>query len=115
MRLLDRFGCERHLAEMIILAVKGKGVLRKTALENLQPFFDVRGALRARDAQARKLAQPVPLSDAEIQTSIGNNVYGRGILCHTHGVMEGQDDDEGAEANTACARGNSGENREESR
>ena len=82
---------------------------------DLDQLFRPRPALLPRDAERAKLVAPVAEAEAELQPSSAQLVDERGVLGEADRVVEGCEQDRGAEPDRRRLRGDRGQKREDRR
>src|SRR5262249_13374482 len=69
-------------------------------------FAQAGRALLARHAQSIELFVRIPLSDAEIEAAVRENIHARRVLGNPHGMLKRKQQDEGTDTNATGARRN---------
>ena len=105
MRPLHRFGIERHRLDLVELALESDPFLSPQPADQLDALGQTRRALGTRELESGELLGPVALSDTEVEAPVREDIDAGGIFGDAHGIMEWQQQDEGADANFAGARG----------
>ena len=101
--------------DRVVCALEAHPLLGPEGLHDRQLLLEPGAALLQLDAVERELVRLVPNRDAERDAPAGHHVEHRDVLGEAYGMVEGGDDDVGAEHHPRRARREAGEHRERRR
>ena len=95
--LLDRLGRDGDVFDLVVAAVEADGFAVECAGDDFERLIHQARAMAAVDAEALELLDAVAEADAEVEASIAEDIDGGGVLGDADRVVQGQQQDPGAD------------------
>ena len=98
-------GSDVQVFQMVVLAVEGEGFSGPALADDFHAFLEPANPLADRNLEGAEVGILVPEAHAEDDPSLGDQVEGYHVLGQVHGIVQGKQNDRGADVQGGGAGG----------